>query len=573
VLAFAALAVGCSTDAGGATDTVAGVDADPDGSGDDVTADTATTGGDAIEIDTSSVGDDTTGSSGDTVTPDATDPCEDVVCDAAPVCKANPRCTAASAPECVYDDLPDGDVCELAGGGDGFCDGGACLPPQACSVNADCGPNACIAGICALPSGLGGACDSGDGDDCETDHVCVAGVCYRAEGQPCGGNEECAGYCTGVCDDGAGPGESCEADSCRRDLDCMFPEYVCYVRQGEPCAPGECAPDQSCDAVKGTCVRSEGGCQSNAGCEAICVEGGCWPELSEYEFPCDIGDDEDCAEGLACAEVTFQQIVFGVCLLADGGDCSGEQECAGRCIAGVCEPLSPLGGACATTEDCAAGVCAGSICLLPNGAACTSNEDCVETCIGGVCGPRVGYLSTCDDPGDCQTDMTCSESDLRCRLADGAPCQSAIVCDIGSCIAGVCKDTLSGDGEACLGTVDCEAGLECRDALCQVPLLPNGESCTSDEQCINTCIGGTCADRLGLGASCEVDGGDCAANLACVANAAGVAVCRSADPGVCMCRVFQNQCLGVMNDDCNPGWKEGKSSPCSCFESCECVPD
>lgn len=122
---------------------------------------------------------------------------------------------------------------------------GVCEPPppgptaSGCTSNAQCQPpTICDAesGKCLEPTG--GQCDPIEGTGCETDEVCVGGICARlpagcANNTDCPATWECA---AGSCAPGGAP----PGGGCLRPDDCP---------DNETCINGECRPKAVCNIV------------------------------------------------------------------------------------------------------------------------------------------------------------------------------------------------------------------------------------------------------------------------------------------------------------------------------------
>ena len=404
-----------------------------------------------------------------------------------------------------------------------------------CSVNVDC-QGTCIAGFCSDLALNGQGCDLGDDDDCVSGNVCDAGTCYLANGQACSTNEECVGTCIGgLCSDESGFGGSCDLGD---DLDCTSghacDDGTCHLANGQACATNDecaetciggictdasgtgascdlgddldCAVGNVCD--DGTCHLANGqACTTNDECAGTCIGGIC-TDASGTGASCDLGDDLDCEPGNVCDD--------GTCHLANGQACTTNDECVNTCIGGLCTDASGTGASCDLGDDldCAVGnVCDDGTCHLANGQACTTNDECAETCIGGICTDASGTAGSCDlgDDLDCAAGNVCDGG--TCHLANGEACTTNDEC-AETCIGGICTDA-SGTGASCdLGDdLDCAAGNVCDDGTCH---LANGQACTTNDECAGTCIGGICTDASGTGGSCDLaDDADCTSGNVC----------------------------------------------------------
>ncbi|HEY1694522.1 MAG TPA: hypothetical protein VGG39_20270 [Polyangiaceae bacterium] len=139
-----------------------------------------------------------------------------------------------------------------------------------------------------------------------------------------------------------------------------------------------------------------------------------------------------------------------------------------------------VGGACAASSDCRAGLaCDAGECqpcqCSTGGAACIINDECTA---GSYCGPG----KTCVPGGTgtagstCQTDADCADG-MRCNLVGlGAECQAEGVGDVGA---------------ACGSSADCYGGLACTSGTCQS--LPVG----SPPYGVPTWAGTACTDPSG----------------------------------------------------------------------------
>ena len=220
--------------------------------------------------------------------------------------------------------------------------------------------------------------------------------------------------------------------------------------------------------------------------------------------------------------------------IADGGGCLEYNECASgycsvnfelnSCAAGTCVPAAPivsLGGACASgTDRCTDGAFCNSsgVCvqLLAAGGACDSTDDCAAglSCANSLCTPRAELGKPC------VTDDDCASLGTYCQGAPGATVCSAPAgrgqsCVYADCISELyCNPTtqLCGDfvaiGQPCLpgGEINCVAGATCDSstALC-VAKSANGVSCSQ---------GFTCASNFCTATSTTA--GVCAAPRSCM---------------------------------------------------------
>lgn len=236
--------------------------------------------------------------------------------------------------------------------GSGGCDAGAF-----CDV-VTCGSGACV---------LGAAGAAPDGASCTRDGDCQSAHCQRLSS----GRLVCGRPCTpsGVaCPDGftcdAG-GTACGA--CVAIESPMLPFGTACSSDFE-CASGDC--DDFCTQP----------CTSNAQCPGFrCGTSG----VCELGAPASHGelcaDPSECAVGLACVEVDGDSVCTSACEAGcpDGTVCD-----RGACL----PPGAPLGTACASSDECRSGICAGTCTRL-----CTETSECPD---GFECRPA-GALSGC----------------------------------------------------------------------------------------------------------------------------------------------------------------------------------
>jgi len=175
------------------------------------------------------------------------------------------------------------------------------------------------------------------------------------------------------------------------------------------------------------------------------------------------------------------------------------------------------------------------------GAACTDNAECVpgSTCARAMnnsgCPGTCTALPTAGQPclaGRCALGFYCgSGANPVCaaQLGNGSPCANEAQCARGlTCrepsvgAAKICR-AYGSAGQPCGGFLghDCAAGLDCdgskTPAVC-VARVGAGQPCRSSGSCVDglLCIGGTCGQPLGVGASCSPQGGTtCAFGLVC----------------------------------------------------------
>jgi hypothetical protein len=145
-----------------------------------------------------------------------------------------------------------------------------------------------------------------------------------------------------------------------------------------------------------------------------------------------------------------------------------------------------------TGEACSAGLARGGP-ICANGDFCSAGEG--EQC--GTCTARKPEGAACASILECESFYCAEDGTCHTRLADGEPCEEDMQCRSFGCHEGTC-----GDGEyggSCADSDDCYGGEFCLDGTC-VPPRADGEACTSDEQCLDTCVDGKCGATAGCGA-------------------------------------------------------------------------
>ncbi len=492
--------------------------------------------------------------------PCAANPCETATCDeTADACGAgtcgDSICCGASgedASTCVVDCTP---VCgddSCTGGetvvtcpadcsvcGDGSCTGpedgiacsedcsltcgdGTCDPTEDnCNCPVDCGASICSDTICCVGDGEDSCTctydcgdDCGDGccsgtetactcpGDCNAD-VCGDGCCTGTE-DPCTCPAECTsnscgdGCCSGAEDKCGCPGD-CTADTCA-DGCCTGTEDKCGC-------PTDCTADSCGD---GCCTATETKCGCPGDCTAdICGDGCCTGSEDKCACPGDCTNDV-CSDGCCTGSESFGTCPADCAAGCPDGSCNGSEDkcsCPADCATDVCGD-----GCCTGTEDkcgcpaeCTADNC-GDGC-------CTGSEDkcgCPADCTTDVCGDGccTGTEDKCGCPADCTVDV-CGDG---CCTGSEDICSCAAECTVDSC----------GDG-CCTGT---ETKCNCPGDCTGVCLGDDGQGCTVNGDCFNTCISGSCAPVSGNGGTCD-DTLDCVANNTCVA---GVCLVTSPPP-------------------------------------------
>ena len=148
---------------------------------------------------------------------------------------------------------------------------------------------------------------------------------------------------------------------------------------------------------------------------------------------------------------------------------------------------------------------------LAKGTSCRSTLECTAglRCQGvgptdpGVCFPPLPAGAPCETSVDSLVSFTkqssvfrlvpecegaCEQHRCQPAVALGAACTRAEQCGLGNrCVKSHCvAGALAGDGDGCLASTDCRAGLHCIAAVCAVP-KPAGAACTADDDCLGVC--------------------------------------------------------------------------------------
>ncbi|MEC8023948.1 MAG: putative metal-binding motif-containing protein [Myxococcota bacterium] len=313
--------------------------------------------------------------------------------------------------------------------------------------------------------------------------------------------------------------------------DCNDEDLLVYP--GEECAPATC--DNYLITAPTLCA-GDGQC-STGGATAPCPGGFVCANENACLTACITNND--CQPGTFCV----------------AGACSGKKLDGAPCISGVeCQSDHCQNGFCCASGDCCGGspshcnddsVCTNDICSNTFQCEYTGNNNvcAAPTCDGNVfTGPKICNDGTCSAGGvttKCTTDDACLVSTCTlsgCVLSNaiagttcaeptctGATFTKALKCDgSGGCAIGgstalcpggfVCNDS----GTACL--VTCEINDHCQEsyycdtsgAAC-LPQKADGEACTADIECINSCDNGFCCGGTG----CCAKHTDCNDNNVC----------------------------------------------------------
>ena len=206
------------------------------------------------------------------------------------------------------------------------------------------------------------------------------------------------------------------------------------------------------------------------------------------------------------------------CLKNEGESCNTNEECSATCRQNTCGPIGSTGEGCDPLDDndCSiAHTCdpGSRTCLLKNGESCDTNEECSATCRQNTCGPIGGTGERCDplDDNDCSMTHSCAPGSQTCLLKNGQSCTTNGDC-LNTCVGNECV-VLGGNNAACdpSDNSDCIAGRICEAGsnicLCDGNDCPkeDGQQCTINAECANVCIQSVCSPQAPTGELCETD--------------------------------------------------------------------
>jgi cysteine-rich repeat protein len=308
----------------------------------------------------------------------------------------------------------------------------------------------CCSSVCFYE--LNGSPCPDDGNVCTNDWCDGAGMCLHqdkpdgtscVDGDLCNGDEACqAGVCAAGtpldCDDG----NQCTADSCDHVIGCLHDPVPL---NGVPC------DDQQFCTTAEICVAGVCGGGSPTDCSGLddqCLVGVC-NEAADFCEPVPWNEGGACDDSDACT--TSDECSSGNC---DGGPAPNCND-GNICTNDSCNPA--IG--CENTNNSAS---------CNDGNACTVND----RCSGGSCAG--GPARNCNDGNVCTND-SCNPAIGCVNTNNSAPCDDANVCTINDqCQGGSCV----GDPDICGdGVTQSECGEQCDDGN-----LVNGDGC--DDLCM-----------------------------------------------------------------------------------------
>jgi hypothetical protein len=222
-------------------------------------------------------------------------------------------------------------------------------------------------------------------------------------------------------------------------------------------------------------------------------------------------------------------------------------------------PVTPVG--CTKNADCGATAkCVGDVCKKNDGVACVATAECQNACIDKVCTSKGADGADCSGDDECA--HTCIDNVCAPVSSVGGDCDA----DNGAGGAGgagsVSTGTAGAGGEsgALPAVNDCKAPLQCYAGKC---LTPNGEACTDNVDCLNTCVANVCKPKGSVDGACD-DTSDCVANSKLVCD---VAKHKCKLDTLAQCQVNDqcqsNRCL-CSNHDCTIRECKTMDSICQC---------
>lgn len=485
-----------------------------------------------------------------------------------------------------------------------------CETGSACTDNANCVTNHCLAGFCVMATcedgilngnetakDCGGSCKKCPDDslcsqptDC-INAVCKGGVCKAPSCNDGATNgletgKDCGGSCLVL----VSPPKTCpNGEGCNTNADCTFNNCAAGICQPPTCANGQfdstSETDKDCGGGCSPCADTlkcltDVDCQSKV-CDTsasatskICVAASCADRAQNGNET-----DVNCG-GVTCTQrcTTGQQCIANSDCLSKVCDAA-----TSKCQTPSCEDKQINGSE--TGPDCG-GSCA--LMSLPTGAAktcgtglgCNIDDDCTSKncCTAATC---QGSINTCVAPGchdgkknqgesgiDCGGDAATTGCEVRCTPGQG--CQYNSDCDSGvcgpdkTCAVPKCDDLVKN------GT---EMGKDCGSAACS-KVCPIGTPCTGPGDCdsgvcaldltnVMTCAVPTCFDAVQNGNETALNcGGDCVKK--CI-QGQGCKIKADCDPSVANIDCIDHACSVP---SCKDGSPDGDETDTDCGGTC-----
>jgi hypothetical protein len=410
------------------------------------------------------------------------------VCQASPYC-ASGFCALMTSQTCESTrDLNALCTSDTACGDEGFCDE---APPdvqrcialtqlgegERCDLGAAiCGEGLlCEDGLCVPRSSIGGPCVTDH--YCPSNGWCDGGSCSPRS--PVGGVCDSDGQCVTIswcsnqtCVGRIEVGLSCDATSrCASGAHCVMPDGLIGTCQplpsaGSDCADGQCGEGLGCITYTGTCAAR---LTSGADCDRTTM----------------------CATTQLCAS---EGLNSSVCQAPD--------------VVGLGEGCAAAASTCNASLYCNAGTC---VAYAVSGEQCTDDEQCVAgtSCVLGACKTLGGAFASCDSQEDCANGLYCDESVQQCTPQKtvaqactwSVECQGTLYCDTTSLTCAWKKSAST----PCSKQDECQDGLYCNIAGSCATRLDVGQTCNVDAACLEGlgCIGGLCVGPASPGMPCD----------------------------------------------------------------------
>ena len=282
---------------------------------------------------------------------------------------------------------------------------------------------------------------------------------------------------------------------------------------------------------------------------------------------------DTCAGSIACGTDNVCGGTGSSCATNNASLCQSTHVC----IDDQCAVQSSLFGSCdpGQQSDCQPPLdCStGGQCLLPNSHPCGDNSQCINVCIGLSCNDQSTTGGSCDETADCLAGAGLVCDNGTCLRLDGQPCTLNAEC-ANTCRTLVCEQ-LSNLHEPCDSgdNADCTGGTECFATTCLFPT--NYIGCADNTECEDVCIGGVCTTISSVNGPCD-DTGDCQTGLGLACDngeclGATGAGCGDNDECIATCIGSTCQVFSDVNQGCDPGDDTDCINPLVCAASGECL--
>jgi hypothetical protein len=236
---------------------------------------------------------------------------------------------------------------------------------------------------------------------------------------------------------------------------------------------------------------------------------------------------------------------------ANGDSCLASSEClSGHCVDGVCCSSACVGGAddCEACSKAAGGSADGTCTARADGAGCDDGAWCngADSCslgsctghVGDPCGAKVG-----DADDDCSESCDETADDCVASDPDGADCDDGLHCNgTDGCAAGQCSAHAGDPCAANVGDADDDCSESCDETADDcVASDPDGSACADGLYCNGTeaCLNGTCGGSTGDPCAANVGDVDTDCSESCDEQTAS---CTANDPNGSTCANGKNSC-------------------------------